>query len=93
MEEEDSNCDTIIFNFWSKKEIVCSLQGNVFLSPPEPQHELGHNLVMLGQNTWGHVASQVSLHHILSLYSHTAGYINQLSNQTHVFLYQAQEDK
>ena len=59
--------------------------------PPEPQHERGHNLVMLGQNTWCHVASQVSLHHILSLYSRF--YINQLSNQTHVFLYQAQEAK
>ena len=34
MEEEDSNCHKLFLISGNKKEIVCSLQGNVFLSPP-----------------------------------------------------------
>ena len=39
------------------KETVSSSEPNVFLSPPEPQQERGHNLVISGRTrglTWPH---------------------------------------
>ena len=58
--------------------------------PPSPQRERGHNLVMFSQDTWPHVASQVSLHHILYIYS--PAYINHQPTQPtkHMFSYRAE---